>query len=163
MKWSLHPSQLNMSHAFTWSFSNLSDNEAESLPPTLKSFLHMLLYGRGIDQPLPVSQKSKVITSIGQQIIFYSFTMETRVRSWTALSRQILTIRDQWRQLLYWMVLYSFKCFVLEVLRPSETISQMCLCHTSSLGLKEIIGSISSGMFTARRAWSQEFVNKEAV
>ena len=71
-----------ISHALTWSFSSLSDNEAKYLPPTLKSFLHMLMYGRGIDQPLPVPQKSKVITSIGLHIIFYSFTMETRLISW---------------------------------------------------------------------------------
>ena len=32
----------------------------------------MLLDGLCIDQPLPVSQKSKVITSIGQHIIFNS-------------------------------------------------------------------------------------------
>ena len=48
------------------------------------------------------------------------FTMETRVRSWTAFSLMILTIRDQWRQLLCWMALFSFKCFVLEVLWPSD-------------------------------------------
>ena len=65
----LRTEYLNISHSFTGSFSNPSDNEYESLPPTLKSFLHMLLDGPGIDQPLPVSQKSKVITSIGQQII----------------------------------------------------------------------------------------------
>ena len=68
----LRKEYLNISHAFTGSFSNPSDNEDESLPPTLKSFLHMLLDGPGIDQPLPVSQMSKVITSIGQQIIFNS-------------------------------------------------------------------------------------------
>ena len=60
---------LNISHALTGSFSNPSDSEDESLPPTLKSFLHMLLNGSGIDKPLSVSQKSKVITSIWQQII----------------------------------------------------------------------------------------------
>ena len=68
----LRKEYLNISHAFTGSFSNPSDNEDESLPPTLKSFLHMLLDGPGIDQPLPVSQMSEVITSIGQQIILNS-------------------------------------------------------------------------------------------
>ena len=68
----LRKEYLNISLAFTGSFSNPSDNEDESLAPTLKSFLHMLLYGQCIDQPLPATQKSKVIMSIGQQIIFNS-------------------------------------------------------------------------------------------
>ena len=54
------------------SFSNPSVSKAESIQLTLKSFLHILLDGLCIDQPLPVSQKSKVITSIGQHIIFNS-------------------------------------------------------------------------------------------
>ena len=55
---------------FTGSFSTSS--EAESIPTTLRSFLCMLLDGPSIDQPPPESKKSKVVTSIGQQIIFNS-------------------------------------------------------------------------------------------
>ena len=68
----LQKEYFNINHALTGSFSNPSHNKDESLPPSLKSFLHILSGGPNIDQPLPVSQKSKVITSIGQQIILNS-------------------------------------------------------------------------------------------
>ena len=59
-----------MKQAFIGSFS--SSCEADSIPPMLRSFLHMLLDGSGIDQPPPGPEKSQVATSIGQQIIFNS-------------------------------------------------------------------------------------------
>ena len=55
---------------FTGSFSTFS--ETDSITPMLRSFLHMLLDGSGIDQPPLGSDKSPVATSIGQQIIFNS-------------------------------------------------------------------------------------------
>lgn len=61
---------LPMKQAFTGSFSTSS--EADSIPPMLRSFLHMLLDGSGIDQPPPGPEKSQVAASIGQQIIFNS-------------------------------------------------------------------------------------------
>ena len=67
---SLRQIYLQMKHAFTGSFS--SSCEADSIPPMLRSFLHMLLDGSGIDQAPPGSEKSQVVTSIGQQIMFNS-------------------------------------------------------------------------------------------
>ncbi|XP_014676237.1 PREDICTED: uncharacterized protein LOC106816189 [Priapulus caudatus] len=61
---------LHIRQVFTGSFPNAC--EAESIPPTLRTFLHMLLDGPCIDQPPPESENSKVATSIGQQIIFNS-------------------------------------------------------------------------------------------
>ena len=143
-------------------------NQADN-PGYLSSKTNMQKVPRFCWQPILVASSmtmyspTKVPPFLPRLLVRGAFTMEARVRSWTALSLQILTIRDQWRQLLCWMVLFSFKCFVLEVLWPSKTMSQMCLCHISSLGLKEIIRSTSSGMFTPRRIWSQELGNKEAV
>ncbi len=67
---------LKMRQAFTGSFSTSS--EAESIPTTLRSFLYMLLDGPSIDQPSPGSKKSKVATSIGQQIIFNSVARRSK-------------------------------------------------------------------------------------
>ncbi len=61
---------LQLKQSFAGSFS--TSCEAVSIPPTLRSFLHMLLDGPGIDQPPPGSEKAKVATSIGQQIIYNS-------------------------------------------------------------------------------------------
>uniref|UniRef100_UPI00358DDFAF very low-density lipoprotein receptor-like n=1 Tax=Myxine glutinosa TaxID=7769 RepID=UPI00358DDFAF len=61
---------LHMKQAFKGSF--LTSCETESIAPTMKSFLHTLLDGPGIDQPPSGSEKSKVVTSIWQQIIFNS-------------------------------------------------------------------------------------------
>ena len=66
----LRQEYLPMKHAFTGSFS--TSCEADSIPPMLRSFLHMLLDGSGIDQPPPGPEKSQAATSIGQQIIFNS-------------------------------------------------------------------------------------------
>ena len=46
---------LPMKQAFTGSFS--STCEANSIPPMLRSFIHMLLDGSGIDQPPPDPEK----------------------------------------------------------------------------------------------------------
>ena len=56
----------------------LSDNEAESLPPTLKSLLHMLMDGSGIDSCITEVQGYNINWATHH---FNSFTMETRVRS----------------------------------------------------------------------------------
>ena len=66
----LRKEYLNIQQDFTGSFATTS--ESSSIPPILKSFLHMLLDGSGIDQPAPGPDKSKVTASIGQQIIFNS-------------------------------------------------------------------------------------------
>ena len=66
----LRQEYLPMKHAFTGAFS--TSCEADSIPPMLRSFLHMLLDGSGIDQPPPGPEKFQAATSIGQQIIFNS-------------------------------------------------------------------------------------------
>ena len=67
---------LQKKQSFTGSFSTAS--EAESIPPILRSFLHMLLDGPGIDQPPPESEKAKVAISIGQQIIYNSVNRRSK-------------------------------------------------------------------------------------
>ena len=74
----LRRENLQMRQASTGSFSTSS--EAESIPTTLRSFLYMLLDGPSIDQPSPGSKKSKVATSIGQQIIFNSVARRSKKR-----------------------------------------------------------------------------------
>ena len=61
---------LLMKQSFSGSFS--SNCEASSLPPMLRSFLHMLLDGSGINQSHPGPDQSRIVASIGQQIIYNS-------------------------------------------------------------------------------------------
>lgn len=61
---------LKTGQEFKGSFSTTCEEEA--IPTTLRTFLQMLLDGPGIDQPPPLSEKSKVVTSIGQQIVHNS-------------------------------------------------------------------------------------------
>ena len=66
----LRQEYLPIRQVFTGSFSTTC--EADSIPPMMRSFLHMLLDGSGINHPPHPPEKSKVVTSIGQQIIFNS-------------------------------------------------------------------------------------------
>ena len=64
---------LRVKNVFTGSFSDKCDSKAESLPYTLSSFLHMLFDGLAtLNDPCTKADlnTTKVITSIGQQIIF---------------------------------------------------------------------------------------------
>ena len=69
---------LPMKQTFTGSFS--TSNEADSIPPMLRSFLNMLLDGSGINRLPPGPQKSQAVASIGQQIIFNSVKCRSKKR-----------------------------------------------------------------------------------
>lgn len=56
---------ISTKQTFDGSFSS-----KDSVPATLRAFMHMLLDGPGIDQPPPGSDRSKVATAIGEQIIY---------------------------------------------------------------------------------------------
>ena len=81
---------LQVRHLFTGSFSDQCDRETESLPFTLRSFLHILLNGSGtLEDPCSEqeSNTSKVVSSIGQQIIFNS--VERRSGTLSRIPRHI--------------------------------------------------------------------------
>lgn len=61
---------LEKKQLFSGSFSNTS--EADSVVPTLRSFLHMLLDGPGIDVDITPASSEKIVLSLAQTIMYNS-------------------------------------------------------------------------------------------